>query len=89
MHVKKVEKQKKEIDVIIEDYYCCDKCNKKIVEELYNAFNFDFEYNIGATYPEGGSGDKYTLNLCKECAEEFIIFLKANNYRINESEWDY
>jgi hypothetical protein len=89
MYVEKKEKQVKEVDVVIDSYHICDKCNKKIITESHDAFEFDLEYRTGTDYPESGSGDKKAMDLCDECADDCIQLLRDNGYRINESEWDW
>jgi hypothetical protein len=65
MQVIKKEKQMKEVDVTIESYTLCDKCN------------------------EGGSGEKQEMELCQNCAVKLVDLLRANGYRVTDSEWDW
>jgi len=90
MRILRTEKRIKEVIQTVEDYNICDKCNNKIkTEDNWDAFECGFILKTGSKYPEGGSGDKQEMELCKECVDEFIMLLKTNGYRINESEWDY
>jgi len=89
MYVKKTEKQTKVVDVVVESYHLCDKCNEKIHSSCYDAFEFDLEYKTGSSYPEGGNGEKREMELCSKCADDCIKLLKDNGYRINQSEWDW
>lgn len=89
MNVKKTEKQIKEVEVIVENYNLCDKCNVRIGSGIYDAFNFELEHKTGSRYPEGGSGDVEKVELCHKCADDCMQLLKDNGYRINKSEWDY
>lgn len=86
MHVKKTGRRVRE--VVVESYNLCDKCNEIISIGNYDAFEFKLEYTTGDSYPEGGSGDKKEMELCSKCANDCIQLLKANGYRINESEWE-
>lgn len=90
MQVIKKEKRMKEVDVTIEDYNLCDKCNEKIKkEDSYDAFECEFIYKTGSSYPEGGSGEKQEMELCQKCAVELVALLKTNGYRVTDSEWDW
>ena len=89
MEVKKTEKQIKEVDVVTEHYHLCDKCNEIITCGSYNAFKFEFRHRTGDSYPEGGSGEEDSLDLCQDCAESFIQMLKDNGYRVTTKEWDF
>ena len=89
MYVKKTEKQMKEVDVIIERYHLCDKCNEKIGIGAFDAFEFNLKYRTGGQYPEGGRGLEKEMELCDKCADGCIQLLKDNGYRIAESDWDW
>ncbi len=89
MQVLVKEKQTKEVEVVIENHYLCDKCNKKIRNQMYDAFDFELSYKTGESYPEGGMGKVQELDLCDVCAKEFIVLLKTNGYRVNTKEWDH
>ena len=90
MRVIKKEKRMKEVDVTIEDYNLCDKCNEKIEkEDSYDAFECEFIHKTGSSYPEGGSGEKQEMELCQKCAVELVALLRTNGYRVTDSEWDW
>jgi hypothetical protein len=90
MQVIKKVKQMKEVEVTIENYNLCDKCNEKIeTEDNYDAFECEFIHKIGSSYPEGGSGEKQEMELCQKCAVELVALLRANGYRVTDSEWDW
>ena len=81
-----IKKFTKEVEVVIDTL--CDKCNKSVQTESYDAFRFDFEVKTGTEYLECGSGEKSTLDLCPTCAEALLALLKENNYRVQTKEWD-
>ena len=87
MEIIKTEKRLQ--DVTVECYTLCDKCGERITEELYDAFSFDMVAKTGTAYPEGGDGQKWKLDICKECLPKFIKLLEENGYKIQKSEWDY
>lgn len=89
MKVVKKEKQTKEVEVTVECYEICDKCNEKIEKDAGDAFEFDFLHKTGSTYPEGGAGEQQEMDLCKICAEDLVSRLREMGYRISDSEWDY
>lgn len=76
-------------EVVTKCYKLCDKCGIIIKNKQYDAFNFELEYKTGTAYPEGGSGDKYELDLCENCAPKAIQLLKENGFKVQESEWDW
>lgn len=89
MNIVRREKQLKEIDVIVEDYNICDKCDKRIKKDSsWDVFNCEFVHKTGEVYPEGGSGEEQTMELCQDCAKEFITLLHTNGYRVNHSDWE-
>ena len=89
MEIKKIKKVIKEVTETLEHYYTCDKCGKKITDKSYDAFEFDFELKEGTCYPEGGGGEKYLLDLCKNCAPKAVELLKENGYKVRKEDWDY
>lgn len=89
MEVVKKEKQMKLVEVTVDSYTLCDKCNEKIKKDSYDAFECEFIHKTGSSYPEGGSGEKQEMQLCQKCAVALVDLLKANGYRVNDSEWDW
>lgn len=88
MQVIKKEKQIKEVEVTIESYSLCDKCNEKIItEDNYDSFECEFIHKTGSSYPEGGSGEKQEMELCQKCAVELVVLLRENGYRVSDSDW--
>jgi len=89
MHVHKTEKQMKEVDVTIDSYDLCDKCNQKIETRGSSAFDFKLTFQTGSSYPEGGSGNTRSVDLCENCAHDLMRMLEREGYRVNFSEWDW
>ena len=89
MEVVKKEKQVKEVEIIVERYTLCDKCNRRIETSTYDAFECEFTHKTGKSYPEGGSGDIQSMQLCQKCAVECVELLQTNGYRIIDTEWDW
>lgn len=82
-------KEEKLQKVVVEQHVYCDKCNEEIINDNFDSFECKIMYREGSSYPEGGSGEKQEVDLCKVCASKLIQLLVANKYRINKSEWDY
>jgi hypothetical protein len=89
MEVVRKEKQIKEVDVTVECYNLCDKCNNKIEVARYDVFECELIHKVGTAYPEGGSGDEQTMELCQKCAYDLVELLRENGYRITDREWDF
>ena len=89
MKVVKKEKQMKEVEVTIESYTLCDKCNEKIKTGSYDSFKCEFTHKTGSSCPEGGSGELQELQLCQKCAVECVKLIRENGYRVTDSEWDW
>jgi len=89
MEVIKKEKQTKIVDVTIDDYIECDKCNCRIEEKDYDAFKSSFIYETGDRYPDSAYLNTKSIDLCKECGVELMELLKSKGYRINSTDWDY
>lgn len=67
----------------------CDKCHEEITTKKYDAFECSFYLRTGNNFPESGSGENKSMDLCSNCADGLIDLLRNNGYRINESEWDW
>jgi hypothetical protein len=87
MYVKKTKKEVQE--VVVESYYKCDKCDERISrQDMYDAFECEFMYKTGESYPEGGHGTNILLELCQDCGKEAINLLRDNGFKTQKKEWD-
>ncbi len=84
-----VKKEVKTLEVVTERYYLCDKCGNRIEKDTYDAFEFELEYTTGTSYPEGADGDKWSLELCSECAPKAIKLLEENGYKVQHTEFNW
>ena len=83
-----VKKEKKLVEVTVSNEYFCDKCNEKIGNYGFDAFDFELTHRTGTSYPECGSGIDQEVHLCQDCAKGLFELLEDNGYRINEEKWD-
>lgn len=89
MRVRKTAHKLKKVEVVLEDYTVCDKCNQRIKPENNDAFDFNFSLKTGYSYPIGGGGEIQELDVCPTCANELVELLKANGFKVSSTDWDY
>jgi len=86
--MKTIRKEKQEVEYYDKTY--CDKCGEEIKNTFKgDAFSCELNYRTGTSYPEGGSGEEWVMELCPKCAIELISLLTAKGYRIIHQEWDF
>jgi hypothetical protein len=70
----------------------CDWCGKVInregVQSMFTVDEFEFRYRTGESYPEGGSGEEYTIDLCLACRPKFLQTLIAQGIRVQRDQWN-
>ena len=86
MKVTNTKKVIKEVEVVTEKYTICDKCGKRIEEDIFDAFECNFTYVVGSCYPEGSCGEEKSMDICQECADDLVELLIDNGYNINTSD---
>lgn len=86
MKVRNTKKVVKEVDEVVESYTECDKCKEKIKKGFFDRFSCIFEYREGVVYPEGGSYEKTSMDLCQGCGGELINTLESLGYRLSSEE---
>jgi len=78
----------------------CDLCGIEVGGEEWEARScyeineteicIEIRQKEGESYPEGGSGTKYEIDMCPKCFKgRFIPWLKSQNATIQEEEWDW
>lgn len=73
----------------------CDICGKVSKsnwrEEFYDATETSAELKTGRSYPEGGDGEKYEIDICPECFKKKLIpFVETFGIsKIHPKRWDY
>jgi hypothetical protein len=73
----------------------CDICKKEYNgdfwdREPYSALDTTVELKIGSCYPEGGSGEYFTFDICPKCFETKLIPLlkREFNAEVTIEEFD-
>lgn len=69
-----------EVEVIA--YIICDKCEKEIKTDNFDAFSCELKYRTGKDFPEGSTGELTRMELCEDCADDLIELLKKHNYKV-------
>lgn len=81
----------------------CDLCGQKSKRQGKINWDVDSFWDInetevsikirqrdGETYPEGGSGTEYEIDLCPDCFKNrFVVWLKNEGAKIEEKDWDW
>lgn len=89
MKIETTETQTKAIEVVIDEYTLCDKCNQKIEVDEYDIFECTLSLRTGENIPDcPPSGELEEMHLCQKCSNEFMDVLKKIGYRINKSNFE-
>ena len=68
----------------------CDMCQCEIQKQNGNAEEVTVAHKIGSSYPEGGSGETVSVDLCSRCFEEKLVpWLKSQGAEPRTEEWDW
>jgi hypothetical protein len=68
----------------------CDVCNEPIDSKCYEVDEVTIKYKTGESYPEGGSGEEFTLDCCGKCFKAAMMpFFKSINAEGTTEEWDW
>ena len=88
-------KVKKSIDQTITESITCDICKKTYKgrdweRENYSALETEVRMKSGSLYPEGGSGEEITFDICPTCFQKKLIpALKELGADPTISDWDW
>lgn len=67
----------------------CDLCATEITQKQFEVNEVEVSLKQGSNYPEGGSGDTTSFDLCSKCfAEKLIPWLRAQGAEPATKEWD-
>jgi hypothetical protein len=87
MEVQKKEMQMRE--VVVSSKTICDKCGEEIKTDSYDAFESEFNYKTGSSYPDGGYSENLELELCQKCGMVAVELLKSTGFNFQEIERDW
>jgi hypothetical protein len=97
--MKHKKKQMYEKDVVIK--VTCDICKREgkddywpdIIQRLEDRWLVNktkIFYKTGTSFPEGGIGVQYEVDLCPKCFTELLIpWLSSQGAEVRRSDWDY
>jgi uncharacterized protein (DUF2225 family) len=81
------------------DEVSCDLCGKigkdgdwetSTWEVAESKIEIEVRYKDGDSYPEGGQGEKYNVDICPECFKKKLIpWLKSQECRAEFEEWEW
>ncbi len=72
------------------DKVVCDLCQKTIKEERYEVDTVVVTYRNGDNYPEGGSGEETSFDVCSDCWKEKLLpWFKEQGASPQCEEWDW
>lgn len=69
--IKKVTVPARTEDVVVSTM--CDLCHEKIEQGMYEVNEVTIRFTKGDEYPEGGSGEETTVDMCGKCFESKLI----------------
>jgi hypothetical protein len=79
----------------------CDLCGKKGGSDKWDSVGWTYDINEteieitcrqkeGSSYPEGGSGTEYQIDLCPDCFKDKLIpWLRSQGAKIEDMNWDW
>lgn len=70
-------------------YTVCDKCQKEVVIQGSETFDFEFECRKGTIYSDHSFGTTYRMDLCQSCSNECIELLQENGFLLQPVEYDF
>ena len=82
----------REYDALVETK--CDLCGKTTTKEWKghsdDAAETEVRFKTGTIYPEGGSGDETTIDICPECFRTKLIpWVESHGGKPTTKEWDW
>ncbi len=72
------------------DFVTCDLCGEKIDVRGYDVDEVEVRHKTGSNYPEGGSGDETSVDMCGKCFDEKLVpWLRSQGAVPGTDEWDW
>ena len=68
----------------------CDLCGKRVeTQDRYEIDEVTISHKTGSSYPEGGSGEIASVDMCSDCFNEKLVpWLKTQGAAIQTEDWD-
>ena len=73
----------------------CDLCGKqgprgRWTEDIFRIAETTVQLKIGSSYPDGGMGDMWDVDICPDCFRDKLIpWLQSQGAAVRETEWDW
>lgn len=73
------------------DFVTCDLCGAKIdTRDNYEVNEVEVHHKTGSSYPEGGSGEDVSVDMCGKCFDEKLVpWLRSQGVEPRTEEWDW
>ena len=75
----------------VNDKVICDVCMKEIDQNIgYDVDEVNVSHRTGSQYPEGGSGETISVDICGKCFDErLVLWLKSQGANPVTKDWDW
>jgi len=71
-------------------YVTCDLCGSKITHISYTVDEVTIKYRTGDSYPDGGSGEETSVDMCGLCFETKLVpWLRSQGAEPMTNKWDW
>lgn len=68
----------------------CDVCGDEIKEERYSAEEVTVKRRTGCSYPDGGSGQEVSVDMCGKCFDEKLVpWLESQGVKPKTEDWEW
>lgn len=71
----------------------CDLCSAEIDPSRHGCYEVDeveISHRTGNSYPEGGAGDKISVDMCGHCfTSKLMPWLESEGVKIASEEWEF
>lgn len=87
-HMKTVEVPATTRDVV--NFVACDLCGAKISVRGYEIDEVEVRHKTGNNYPEGGSGNETSVDMCGKCFDKKLVpWLRSQGVEPRTEDWDW
>ncbi len=73
------------------DHVSCDLCGTTITENYnYEVNEVEVRHKTGTSYPEGGSSEETSVDMCGKCFDEKLVpWLRSQGAEPRSEDWDW